>query len=304
MRAPEKPDTKLFWSMIVLGLPCLGFGMALAWLAYASAREARERSLWVNGSASLIEVGIRYLPVRRGSNYYVTARYLLQVNGRTYEGSEIAGGSSPSGVDVRTLIVPYAPEAATFKFEELGYLTPQHTWIVVGQSAPARYDPNDPARSQIVLRNPIGTKTGSSCGLIGMTVVLLLTGSALLVFAWPAGRGRAWGKSEVKPPAGPELKEYPEAERKRLLQCIEILQDHIKRQSGSGATPEMSSYAEQIEEMAAEAREGKLVPVQHANSGLGRGASEIFNVGHLVSAAQNLQACLDELAKQKGPRKG
>jgi hypothetical protein len=128
-------------------------------------------------------------------------------------------------------------------------------------------------------------------------------GAALLVFAWPAASGRRWGEQKYQPPAGPALSRYPEADRRRLLLSIERLQAEISRLSLSGWTTNLRLYARQIEEMAAAARDGSFVLLHYANQGLGRGADEVFGDEKLVDAAYTLQACINEMVKQR-PRPG
>jgi len=41
------------------------------------------------------------------------------------------------------------------------------------------------------------------------------------------------------------------------------------------------------------------VPAHYANHGLGRGADEVFGDGKLVDAAYTVQACINELVKQR-----
>src|SRR5258706_941007 len=103
----------------------------------------------------------------------MTARYILTVGGRDYEGSEIAGGySSTSPAGVKSLIVPFAAEAAEYSLQDLGTLNPQRTWSVAYRTVPARYDPRDPAHSEIVLANPLmNDRVGAW--------ILLLAGTAL-----------------------------------------------------------------------------------------------------------------------------
>jgi membrane-associated phospholipid phosphatase len=114
----------------------------------------------------------------------MTARYLLTVGGRDYEGTQIAGSyRSKSAAEVRSLIVPFAAEAAEFSLQDLGPLNPQRTWNVAYRPVKARYDPRDPSRSEILLAPDGWLPSG-----IGM--VLFLAGAALCVFAWPAARRR------------------------------------------------------------------------------------------------------------------
>jgi hypothetical protein len=132
----------------------------------------------------LYEVGIRRAAPNTGANYEMTARYLLTVGGRDYEGAQIAGSyRSKSAAEVRSLIVPFAAEAAEFSLQDLGPLNPQRTWNVAYRPVKARYDPRDPARSEILL--------APDDWLLGGTgMVLFLAGAALCVFARPAARRR------------------------------------------------------------------------------------------------------------------
>jgi hypothetical protein len=192
-----KTDLKLFWLMIALGLLCAGVGVCVIWFDHAAARSGENRSGWVNGEARLYEVGIRWSAAKTGAHYEMTARYVLNVGGRDYEGHEIARGySSKSAAEVRSLIVPFAADAAEYSLQDLGMLNPQRTWSVAYRAVPARYDPRDPARSHIVLANPLANDSVGAWLLSGVAWSLLLAGVALCVFAWPVARGRVVRKSQ------------------------------------------------------------------------------------------------------------
>ncbi len=120
----------------------------------------------------------------------MTARYVLTVGGRDYEGSEIAGGySSKSPAEVKSLIVPFAAEAAEYSLQDSGHACPQRTWSVAYRTVPARYNPRDPAHSEIVLANPLMNDRVEAW-------ILLLAGIALCVFAWPIARWRGTHKPQ------------------------------------------------------------------------------------------------------------
>jgi hypothetical protein len=174
----------LFWLMIALGVVCMGVGGSFAWLDHAAIQESEYRHDWVDGEARLYEVGIRRSAPNTGADYEMTARYVLTVGGRDHEGTRIAGSyRSKSPAEVRSLIVPFAAEAAEFSLQDLGPLNPQRTWNVAYRPVKARYDPRDPARSEILLAPDGWLPSG-----IGMT--LLLAGTALCVLAWPVARRR------------------------------------------------------------------------------------------------------------------
>ena len=177
-------NRKFFWLMIVLGVVCIGAGGTFAWLDHAAIQESEYRRGWVDGEGRLYEVGIRRAAPNTGADYEMTARYLLTLGGRDYEGAQIAGSyRSKSAAEVRSLIVPFAAEAAEFSLQDLGPLNPQRTWNVAYRPVKARYDPRDPSRSEILLA-PDGWLPG------GIGMPLLLAGAALCVFAWPAARRR------------------------------------------------------------------------------------------------------------------
>lgn len=186
-----KTDLKLFWPIIVLGLVCVGIGAGVMWLDHASARLSEDRGGWINGEARVYEVGIRWATGETGAHYEMSVRYVLTVGGRDYEGSEIAGGySTNSSTAVKSLIVPFAAEAAEYSLQDLGVLNPQRTWSVAYRTVPARYDPRDPANSQIVLANPLMNDRVGAWLLSGVAWILVLAGVALCVFAWPVARRR------------------------------------------------------------------------------------------------------------------
>jgi hypothetical protein len=192
-----KTDLRLFWLITVLGLVCAGIGAGVMWLDRAAARASEDRSGWVNGEARVYEVGIRWSAVKTGAHYEMTARYVLNVGGRDYEGNEIARGySSKSANEVRSLIVPFAAEAAEYSLQDLGMLNPQRTWSVAYRTVPARYDPRDPARSHIVLTNPLVNDSVGAWLSRGFAWLLLLAGVALCAFAWFVARGRGACKSQ------------------------------------------------------------------------------------------------------------
>jgi hypothetical protein len=108
----------------------------------------------------------------------------LTVGGRDYEGTEIAGSyRSKSAASVRSLIVPFRSRGSGIQPAGLGPLNPERTWNVAYRPVKARYDPRDPAHSEILLA-PDGWRPSG----IGMT--LLLAGTALCVLAWPVARRR------------------------------------------------------------------------------------------------------------------
>jgi hypothetical protein len=185
-----KTDLKLFWSLILLGLVCVVIGAGMMWLDRASGRSGEDRGGWVNGEARVYEVGIRRATGETGARYEMTARFVLTVGGRDYEGSEIARGySSKSPAEVKSLIVPFAAEAAEYSLQDLGTLNPQRTWSVAYRTVSARYDPRNPAHSEIVLANPLmNDRVGAW--------ILLLAGTALCVFAWPVARRRGTRKPQ------------------------------------------------------------------------------------------------------------
>ena len=184
MNLTAQINRKLFWLMIALGVVCIGAGGTFAWLDHAAIQESEYRRGWVDGEGRLYEVGIRRAAPNTGADYEMTARYLLTVGGRDYEGAQIAGSyRSKSAAEVRSLIVPFAAEAAEFSLQDLGPLNPQRTWNVAYRPVKARYDPRDPSRSEILLA-PDDWLLG------GIGMVLFLAGAALCVFARPAARRR------------------------------------------------------------------------------------------------------------------
>ena len=177
-------NRKLFWLPIAFGVVCMGVGGTLAWFDHAAIQTSEYRRGWVDGEARLYEVGIRRSAPNSGADYEMTARYVLTVGGRDYEGTKIAGSyRRKSAAEVRSLIVPFAAEAAEFSLQDLGPLNPARTWNVAYRPVKARYDPRDPARSEILLA-PDGWLPS------GIGIVLLLAGAALCVFAGPAARRR------------------------------------------------------------------------------------------------------------------
>jgi hypothetical protein len=187
---PDKPDPKRFWLIMAASLACSVIGATLAWLDYAATQATEERAGWVSGEAQLLEVGILWSAARSGANYTLIARYVLRVDGRDYEGSEIANDhSSASPQEVRSQIARFAPEALEFNLQDLGELNPQRTWHVMYRPVPARYDPRDPAQSQMLLENSTLIDIVPRWFLRGIIVCILLAGVVLLVFARRAVRG-------------------------------------------------------------------------------------------------------------------
>jgi hypothetical protein len=185
-----KTNLKLFGSIILLGLVCVCIGAGIMWFDRAGGRSAEDRAGWVDGEARVYEVGIRRAAAETGARYEMTVRYVLTVGGRDYEGSVISGGySSKSPAAVRSLIVPFAAEAAEYSLQDLGTLNPQRTWSVAYRKVLARFDPRDPAHSEIVLANPLMNDRAGAW-------ILLLAGIALCVFAWPVARRRGTRKPQ------------------------------------------------------------------------------------------------------------
>ena len=177
--------------MIAGGLLCAVIGAAFLWFDLAQGRRPEVSSDWVKGEASLYEAGIRWSNAESGARYAMTARYRLRVAGRDYEGSDIARGySSSSAAEVRSLIASFAPEAAEYSLEDLGPLNPQRNWSVAYRAVPARYDPRDPVRSQIILAKPLAADSAASWFLRVMAALLALAGVGLLIMAWPVARDR------------------------------------------------------------------------------------------------------------------
>ncbi len=159
----------------------------MIWLTHVAALGNDERKDWPRAEARLYEVGIRWDAEDASAVYRMTARYVLTVAGRDYDGGEIAGGySSKSAADVRALIVPFAAEASEFSLQDLGPLNPARTWSVAYRPVAVRFDPQDPARSQMVLDRPIVNVTAIDWLTRGIAAVLLLGGAVLCIFAYYA----------------------------------------------------------------------------------------------------------------------
>jgi hypothetical protein len=180
--------------MIAFGVICMGVGGTFAWLEHAGTQEQAEerRSGWVDGEARLYEVGIRWIAEDAGALYQMTARYVLTVAGRDYDGGEIARGyTSRSATRVKALIVPFAAEASEFSLQDLGPLNSQRSWSVAYRPVAVRYDAQDPARSQMVLDRPIVDLTVGNWLSRGAAALLILAGAALCALAIIAGRRQA-----------------------------------------------------------------------------------------------------------------
>jgi len=298
--AGTRLDGKLFTLLIVLGIVCAAMGGGVMWLDHSTSRADGERNAWVSGEAQLYEAGIRWTQGKTGDNYELTARYELKIGEQTYPGSGIAAGhSSKSPPEVKALLVPFAPEAADFSLQDLGPLNPERSWSVAYVPVPVRYDPRDPARSELVLTRPIATATLGRRVVRGIEWTLVLAGIGLCAFAWPAARV-AIGPVPQQSIAGPAWAEYPEADRRRFAELIDRVLAEIARLSVDGTTVEMRYYGVRIAQMATEARNGSLVPSHYAQLQLGRGADEIFGDGRLCAAAAELQTCIDRLASGPG----
>lgn len=171
--------------MIAVGAICAATGAGLLWLDRAARQADAERESWVSGEAQLYEAGIRWAHGEAGTHYELTARYELKIDGRSYRGSRIAAGhSSKSAVAVKALLVPLAPEAADFSLQDLGPLNPERSWSVAYRPVPVRYDPRDPARSELMLERPRGAWIAR-----GIAWALIVAGIALAAFAWRRAHG-------------------------------------------------------------------------------------------------------------------
>ena len=178
--------------MIAGGLLCAFISAAFLWFDWAQQRLPEERRGWVEGQASLYEVGIRRLNAQAGAGYAMTARYVLRVGGRDYEGSAIERGfTCDSAAEVRALIGSFAPEAAEYSFEDLGPLNPQRSWSVAYRIVPARYDQLNPAHSEILLVKTLTVNSVRSWLWRGGAALFALAAFLLLVLARPVARGRS-----------------------------------------------------------------------------------------------------------------
>ena len=175
---------KNFWLRAALGLLCIAMGAAMLWITHVTALSNDERKDWLSGEARLYEVGIRWNAEDAGAVYRMTARYVLTVAGRDYDGGEIAGGyASKAPAEVRSLIVPFAAEASEFSLQDLGPLNPERSWSIAYRPVAVRYDAADPSRSQMVLDRPIVHWGIADWLRNGIAALLLLAGSVLCALA-------------------------------------------------------------------------------------------------------------------------
>lgn len=177
--------------MIAGGLLCAIISAAFLWFDWAQQRVPEDRRGWVEGQASLYEVGIRRLNAQAGAGYAMTARYVLRVGGRDYEGNAIERGfTSESAAEVRALIGSFAAEAAEYSFEDLGPLNPQRSWSVAYRIVPARYDPLNPAHSEILLAKSLPVNSVRSWLWRGTAILFALAAVVVLSLARRIARSR------------------------------------------------------------------------------------------------------------------
>jgi hypothetical protein len=186
-----KLDFRQFRLMLALGVFCMLVGGAMLWFTDAPADWKNPQPGWTHIEGHLLETGIR-LAGGTGAKYEMIARYEYKLDERIYHGSKIAGShANNSPEDVRALIVPLAPEAAEFGLQDLSDLNPQRTWSVAYRPVTVRYDPQDPARAELVLEHSL--KKGSAVDWIVRIVaaMFLLTAAALFIGAFPVSRRAA-----------------------------------------------------------------------------------------------------------------
>jgi hypothetical protein len=176
----------LFW-LAGFAVICIALGGMAAWSLNSLEHHERERSLWVKGEAALDEVGVCKNYGKHTSGYSMTVVYRLTVEGRTYEGRKIRGGSSLSATEVKSWVLPFAPEAAEVDLDKLPFPHHSRTWPGVGRRVPVRYDPNDPGRSEMLLPHSTPYENRVTGAAVGIIVGLLVTGLGLLIltgFLW------------------------------------------------------------------------------------------------------------------------
>lgn len=144
-----KLDTNQFRLMLALGAFCLLAGAAMLWFSLGGMDLISPQREWTRTEGQMFEVGIRRVS---DSAYAMVARYEYKIEGGIYHGSRIAGShASRSAEKIRDLIVPYAPEAEEFSFQDLSELNPQRTWSVAYRPVVLRFDPFDMSRSELIL---------------------------------------------------------------------------------------------------------------------------------------------------------
>ena len=281
---------------VVAGFVLAGLGAVLLWAGREEGSDREARRSWVSAMGELREVGILYNWRLRWPSYRLTARYAFESGGREYTGKAVAGGhSSASLAPVASLAVAYAAGAGALTAGDFGFWSAWKTWpLVPPASVTVRYDPGDPTENEVVLARSL--PPGSSPGAVARVVPVLLLGLGVgaILLVGLAARPVA---GKVRVPSGPPLSSavFREEDRRRLEESIERLNEEVDRLRKGPLTPEQESFAEAAEELSRTARDGTLVPADHARYGYGRWAGEIFGDDPVCGAALDVSKSLGRM---------
>lgn len=167
------------WLVAVGGLCLVMFGLGLLWLNEVGIRETRARESWIRTEGLLKEVGIDYFALSRAARFKMLARYAFTVGGREYTGEWIqVGHQSGYLYGVREIVSEYAPEAARVEKEDFSFGQGPKMWQLPFPGTPVSviYDPDDPARAELLLRNPLKSSTAPSFLIWGISLFLIFLG--------------------------------------------------------------------------------------------------------------------------------
>jgi hypothetical protein len=283
----------------VPGLLLAGLGALIVFVDFKAAGESEARKAWPTTGGMLGEIGIRYTSgVKTRSSYSVIARFTLRVGGKEYAGRAISGGgSSRSLAKVASVVSLYAPEAASLTSDDFGWLRPERLWPVVLREVPVRYDRNDPSRCEAVLGPPLRDSDQTPAWLPRLVALILIgLGSFTVILS----RYVSEEPAQRPAPPGPPLRSavYSEERRAGLLGAIGRLKEEVGRvRAESGLGDDQNHFAEAVDELAAAARDGTLVPAEQDAYGYGRWADEVFQDDRLCAAASAVGACLRDMAQ-------
>jgi len=282
----------------VPGILLAGLGALIVWVDQKVASDDEARKTWSETAGLLSEIGIRFTPgVKVRSSYFVTARFTFRAGGREYEGRAIAGGNSTRSLTkAASLVALYVPEAARLTRDDFALLRPERVWPVA-RDVPVRFDARDPSRCEAVLGPALRDPGETPAWLPRLIAVVLLGVGGLTLFLSRHLDEPAPGRE--RPPGGPPISSavYSEGQRLRLSEAIHRLQAEVDRlRAGPGLGDVQTHFAEAVDELTRTARDGTLVPADHAAYGYGRWANEIFGDESVCVAASAVGDCFDDMA--------
>jgi hypothetical protein len=81
---------------------------------------------------------------------------------------------------VQNLVAEFVPEAANLKKQDFSFGESKKIWRLPFPGVPVqvRYDPADPARARLVLKNPLPSEVAHPALIWGISIAIMLLGAA------------------------------------------------------------------------------------------------------------------------------